>query len=89
MDSPFRIGDTVLHAPSGETWIVAAVDGEDLFPAGWPESLARTSDCSLVRAATDEQHARFVREVRKSSGLRAARARAHGCSVCATSETTP
>lgn len=79
---PFRIGDTVKHRPSGETWLVAAVDGDSLYPAGWPESCARTADCELVEAASDEDHVRAVLLVRGSTGRRAALAEAHGCSVC-------
>jgi hypothetical protein len=81
-----RIGDTVRHGPTGETWIVAAIEQDDLYPAGWPETRARTADCTLVAACDDAGHARMVREVRASSGCRASLAQAHGCSVC---EVTP
>lgn len=52
-----RTGDTVFHRPSGETWILAWADPEtdDVQPCGWPLSLARMSDCDLVRAATDAE----------------------------------
>lgn len=45
-----RTGDHVLHKPSGETWVVAFVDGDDLAWCGWPNGLARTSDCELDSA---------------------------------------
>jgi hypothetical protein len=80
--APFRIGDHVRHGPTGETWIVAAVDGADLWPAGWPESCARVADCELAEACDDERHAFFVGVVRRSDGRRGSLARAHTCSVC-------
>ncbi len=69
----FRCGDRVLHRPSGETWVVAYVDGNDLAWCGWPDGLARTSDCDLVKAASDEDHLRLLREVAKSNTGRRAR----------------
>lgn len=47
--------DEVLHRPTGETWLVAVVDGDQLIPCGWPLSYAKTSDCELTKAATDEE----------------------------------
>jgi hypothetical protein len=44
-------GDHVLHKPTGETWIVARVDGDRLAWCGWPEGWARLSDCRLVKKA--------------------------------------
>lgn len=38
-------GDTVHHGPSGEDWIL--LDGEYVYPAGWPASRALASDCTL------------------------------------------
>ena len=46
-----RPSDTVLHKPSGETWVVCGVDHEkgELIPCGYPfPSLAKLSDCELV-----------------------------------------
>jgi hypothetical protein len=53
-----RAGDTVLHKPTGEKWLVAAMsgDGAKLVCCGWPESIADVSDCELFRSATDEKH---------------------------------
>lgn len=53
---PFQCGDVVLHLPTGETWIVAAADhaADDLAWFGWPEGLARASDCVLVERAWPE-----------------------------------
>lgn len=49
---PIETGDTVKHIPTGETWIVACVEGNDLSWCGWPEGMARLSDCELVEKAT-------------------------------------
>lgn len=67
-----RTGDAVLHKPSGEDWLVAYVQGEYLAWCGWPEGEALLTDCELIRACTDEQHWKLVREIAASaSGARA------------------
>lgn len=46
-----RPNDTVLHRPSGETWVVCGVDHEkgELIPCGYPfPTLAKLNDCELV-----------------------------------------
>lgn len=43
--------DTVLHKPSGETWVVCGVDHDkgELIPCGYPfPTLAKLSDCELI-----------------------------------------
>jgi len=60
--SAFRCGDVVRHCPSGEEWLVAYADGDDVSPTGWPDCIAKASDCDLVRAATDEEHRAHVVE---------------------------
>lgn len=62
-----RTGDTVKHAPSGERWLVAWADDASLSPCGWPESIARVSDCTLIKAATDEEYIKLLREIANSS----------------------
>ncbi len=57
-----RAGDTVKHGPTGETWIVAAVEGDRLCWAGWPAGYADIADCTLVEACDDEAHWAMVRE---------------------------
>lgn len=50
----FRAGDTVLHRPSNETWVLACdQDRAWVLPAGWPESLAKAEECELLDAASD------------------------------------
>lgn len=45
-----KTGDTVLHRPSGEHWLVAGVDGDRLMWCGWPEGSANLSDCELINS---------------------------------------
>lgn len=47
-------GDIVHHIPTGEDWIVAFVDGANISPLGWPETVAKLSDCLLLEKATPE-----------------------------------
>lgn len=58
--APFRCGDCVLHRPSGEEWLVAFCEGDELAWAGWPDGRARASDCDLVKRATDDEHRKAV-----------------------------
>lgn len=62
-----RTGDTVLHRPTGERWLVACVRDGDLSWCGWPEGYAKLSDCELVRACTDERHWKLVEEIARGS----------------------
>ena len=64
----FRCGDLVKHVPSEEEWIVAYADYDTgrLSWCGWPEGIAEISDCTLVRAADDYQHARAVHQWARS-----------------------
>ncbi len=51
----FRAGDVVLHRPSGEKWTLACDEERaEVICCGWPESYAKAADCTLLRAATDE-----------------------------------
>ena len=46
-----RPNDTILHKPTGETWVVCGVDREKgkLIPCGYPfPSLADIADCELL-----------------------------------------
>lgn len=77
-----RAGDHVRHGPTGEDWMVLAVDGERLVPAGWPPCVARTSDCTLVEACTDDEHRRMARVCRTTGHADAWVGRGHTCDVC-------
>lgn len=52
MSAEIDTADHVLHRPTGETWIVARVDGDRLAWVGWPPGWAALSDCELVRRAS-------------------------------------
>lgn len=58
-----RCGDTVLHHPTGEHWLVAYVDGDRLAWCGWPEGEGRLSDCSILERCSDAEHVTLLREV--------------------------
>lgn len=55
-----RCGDTVLHNPTGEEWLVAYAEGDDLSWTGWPDGRARLADCTIVRRCTDAEHREAV-----------------------------
>lgn len=59
-----RCGDTVLHQPTGERWIVAWAEGGDLAWAGWPDGMARLSDCRVIKRCTDAEHRKAVEDWR-------------------------
>lgn len=53
-----RAGDHVHHAPSGEDWVIGRVSRDGYVePFGWPRCRARANDCTVIKAATDEEHA--------------------------------
>lgn len=65
-------GDTVKHGPTGETWIVAYVQGDRLAWCGWPEGEASLEHCTLVEKATDDYRTKLLLELAemKSSDAR-------------------
>ena len=56
--APIRAGDIVKYNPSGETYRVVAVspDGQELIWCGSPDKITNVAYCTLVRAATDQEH---------------------------------
>lgn len=56
-------GDTVHHAPSDETWVVAFVDGNRLLWCGWPPGYASLTDCTLIEKASPEARAQLIRQM--------------------------
>lgn len=56
-------GDSVRHAPTGETWIVAYVRGDRIAWCGWPEGEALLSDCMLLEKATPEYRLQLLRDM--------------------------
>lgn len=61
-------GDTVLHGKTGETWVVAYVEGNRLAWCGWPEGTADLADCTLVEKATPEARLTLLRQMADSGG---------------------
>ncbi|HQV45043.1 MAG TPA: hypothetical protein PK478_01925 [Nitrospira sp.] len=61
-ERPIRAGDHVYHRPTGETWVVMAVDHESgtVRWAGWPPGCADIADCERVYEATDREHAGMI-----------------------------
>ena len=53
-------GDVVRHNPTGEEWVVAYVKGDRLAWCGWPEGEGQLSDCTLVKAATDDERRQLL-----------------------------
>jgi len=74
MDIP-RCGDHVFHRPTEETWVVAWCEGDDLAWCGWPNGMARTSDCELVHRASEAEHRASVRRVADVNDSRGPRVR--------------
>jgi len=60
-----RTGDTVLHRPSGERWMVACAheDRDQVYWMGWPPGCAKISDCDLLLSATDEECRGFLQAI--------------------------
>jgi len=48
----FKPFDTVTYNPTGEKWMLISVYGSYVVPAGWPESRALASDCTLICGCT-------------------------------------
>ncbi len=76
MTRNFQAGDSVLHRPSGETWLLACDQERSyVYPAGWPECRASAADCVLVEAASEAERLATLGAVSHSIGIRASLAR--------------
>jgi hypothetical protein len=73
---PFRTGDTVHHGPTGEEWIVAYADPATGYMSwfGWPNGEAKICHCTLVEVASDEDHRKYLAELKNAGGSRSVRA---------------
>jgi hypothetical protein len=60
--------DIVKHNPTGEKWLVAYVENDRLCACGWPETLAKLSDCTLVKKATEDKKQNLINELAAMSG---------------------
>lgn len=65
-----READVVLHYPTGEKWVLGGVDYErdEVYPLGWPETIAKASHCLLVERATDAESDKLINELANKSG---------------------
>ena len=62
--------DVVLHAPSGENWVVACVDGDRLYWVGYPYGgSAALSDCQLVTKASDKDRQSLLEKLAELTGF--------------------
>ena len=51
--------DTVLHIPSGETWVVCGVNHttQTIIPCGYPfPSVAKIKDCIVINKSSEPQN---------------------------------
>ena len=63
MELTIDTADSVLHGPTGETWVVAYVESDRLAWCGWPEGEANLADCTLTEKATPEQRDKLLLEM--------------------------
>lgn len=56
-------GDTVIHTPTCEEWLVAFVENDTLCCCGWPATLASVKDCVLTEKATPEARDALLRRL--------------------------
>jgi hypothetical protein len=70
-----RCGDTVRHRPTREKWIVAWAEGDDIAWTGWPDGMARLSDCDVIRRYTDAEHRAWVEKWRSTGDRDSRRSR--------------
>lgn len=61
-----RAGDVVHHEPTGETWLLAWAENLQVCAMGWPETVAALGDCTLIKAASDEEHRKALTDVVES-----------------------
>lgn len=64
-----KTGDIVLHKPSGERWLVAYAENGYVCACGWPETLARESDCQLLERASEEKRIGLLHEIANKPGM--------------------
>jgi hypothetical protein len=65
-----KTGDTVLHGPTGEEWMVAYADAANnrIAWCGWPPGRAKLSDCTIVYVASAEESEKLIREMAEGRG---------------------
>lgn len=58
-------GDVVRHLPSGEEWIVGAVNiarPTEFVPLGWPMSIENTAECELIYSCSEERALKTLKD---------------------------
>ena len=58
-----KTGDTVLHRPTGETWLVAFVEDGRLCACGWPLELVPAVDCDLIKSCDAQERVKLLAEM--------------------------
>jgi hypothetical protein len=57
-----RAADVVIHIPTDVKWTLACdQDGENVFPCGWSETMAKASECKLVQKATEYERRKMLK----------------------------
>jgi hypothetical protein len=63
------IGDTVLHRPTGEKWLVAAVSSGYVYYCGYPfGGYGQIEDCVFVNKATKKERIDLIKEICSGKG---------------------
>ncbi len=68
-----KTGDQVIHGPTGDIRTLAYYDprsGEASF-IGWPEAVAKGSDCSITKIATVKESKQIIESLVGHRGIRA------------------
>jgi hypothetical protein len=68
MEPTIDTGDHVRHEPTGESWVVACVQGDKLSWCGWPEGMAELKDCTLILKVDEEKRLALLQQIAASGG---------------------
>lgn len=60
---PIKTGDTILHKPSGEKWVVAFADAGYVCACGWPESYGKEEDCEIIESVSEDESLILLRKI--------------------------
>lgn len=64
-----------MHIPTGEYWVVAFAENNDLSWCGYPEGLAQLKDCQLIERCSDTEHREWVERFRDNKTMSYRRSR--------------
>jgi len=65
----FRTGDSVLHKPSGQEWLVAYYENSLVCPCGHPLSFVEEHHFELTEAADDDKHRQLLEHLATSGDM--------------------